>query len=608
MSQQWHLEDVEILSGPAASRVPRLPARYTSVQAAILDLNTKALRVECGYCIVRLQVPACECLLFQKGRRVDAIDACASVASQSRSSEALRERLLPPSLPSLALRALRFQDVTRLESNDDALFGALPVSSVAIDLSKVGVKTVVARTGDPEMVMSEPLLWTNEDEDEVTCRETEAELKRCEVAWPLWVFRLLIAVPLVMSVLFSSVFVHDLGYVIFVGNPKHVANDCFNWNVPEENPNLSLASYILSRRPLLGGRVVEYCSRKARGEPCSFEFSPTVVWIYMSFLPLMWMLTVAFAARARKVCERGNRMMSIVQKLLDGRQDAVEPEIVARLCCVGRFLAEVRWTKVRHVAYLLGFQAMAFFGDWYVGASAAWLALDQAMWLGFCPCFVQVRPVVVYGVHLSQAMVDDYIYMMRYARRWRRDQVPQRVSWLQVAQRHRDLELTMSDLWMQINLLALFPTVPVISFGLLRAVGDSRLWATWTWVGMLIVGGWMQVCILNPIAKVPSMFNTSAAFKSRMRARSKAGSHSIHSLVRSYCVEEPPRDAQEQEEYDMCLHFVSSRRVKVYIGMPGVLMCGIDRRFVSQLFWNVSLKFPAVITGLGCAHRLLMKS
>uniref|UniRef100_A0A7S1A761 Uncharacterized protein n=1 Tax=Noctiluca scintillans TaxID=2966 RepID=A0A7S1A761_NOCSC len=608
MSHLWNFEDVEILSGQASPYVPRLPAKYTSVQAAVFDLNAGALYVECGYCIVRSRIPACECLLFQRGRRVDAIVACASVGFPPSSSETLHERLLPPSLPSVAMRTMRFLDAVHLEPKDNALVGASPVSSLAIDSSKVGVKTVVALDRDPEWALSESPWWTNEDEDEVICQETEEELRRCEVAWPLWLFRLLIAIPLVMSVVFFSVFVHDLWYVVFVGNPTHAVHPCFDWNVPDDNPNSTFASYILSRKPLWGGMVVEFCSRKGQGEACAHELSPTVVWIYMTFLPLMWMLTVAFATRARKVCGRGNRMMMVVQQLLDGRDDAEDTELVARLCCVRRFLAKVRWTKVRHAVYLLGLHAMALACDWYLGCSVAWLALDQAMWLGFCPNLTHVRPVVVYGVHLSQAMVDDYMYMLRNARRWKRDHVPPRLSWLHVARRHRELELTMSDLWMDINLLALFPALPVIGFGLLRAIGDPSQWGKWTWVGWLIVGGWMEVCILNPIAKVPSMFNTSAAFKSRIRERSKAGSHSIHSLVRSYCVEDPPRDAQEQEDYGICLHFVSTRRVKVFVGIPGVLMCGIDRHLVSQLFWNVSLKLPAFMTGLGCAHHLLMNS
>jgi hypothetical protein len=262
---------------------------------------------------------------------------------------------------------------------------------------------------------------------------------------------------------------------------------------------------------------------------------------------------------------------------------------------VKNFLSSIQRTLRTHAVYLILFQlSMLMFDSVFSGFTAAWCVIYQMLWFGFGAAILQVRPVVMFAVKLSHMMVDGFIWEIEAGRQYCDAENCRSLSWVEIASEHHELERELSDLWKEVNLLACFSGVPFLIFGFLHFLGDKTLThaivlGSYCWV----CGGLFHICCLSPIASVSSMFNTSAAFKAPDEVKH---ARSIHAVVRRFAGE--VRTEKEQQEYNMMLEYVASHKIKVYIGIPKILMVGIDRSHIENLFYLVTFKLPTLMAVL----------
>merc|ERR1712135_175300 len=168
---------------------------------------------------------------------------------------------------------------------------------------------------------------------------------------------------------------------------------------------------------------------------------------------------------------------------------------------------------------------------------------------------------------LSQTMVDEFIWEIEAGRTYCIERQHRPLSWVQLATQHHRLERELSDLWRDVNLLAVFL-------------------GAYCWMS----AGIFHICCLSPIASVSSMFNTSAAFKAPDPTKH---ARSIHAVVRRFANE--VRTQKEQQEYNMMLEYVATHKISVYIGIPKVVMVGVDRSHIESMFYTVTFKLPTFL-------------
>jgi len=423
-----------------------------------------------------------------------------------------------------------------------------------------------------------------------SCRTSlQNELKKSPAKYRACTFWLMLSWPIFMISLFLVICVHDL--VCSVAFPNYVRDHldptlATCW----QNTTGSLWTPATDLLPLWSGNINAWAARGSGG-PCDHIFLPTGLWIYIIVLPWGWFLTVRASIRARHVCAKKQKMMMLTNKMLRaGTRKEHGKEVSHRL--VDDFLKSTQRIIWKHAVYVILFQlSMLVFDSIFSGFTTAWCVLYQMFWFGFGASLLQVRPVVMFAVKLSQTMVDEFIWEIEAGRTYCIERQHRPLSWVQLATQHHRLERELSDLWRDVNLLAFFPGVPFLIFGFLHFLGDTSLFhAVFLGAYCWMSAGIFHICCLSPIASVSSMFNTSAAFKAPDPTKH---ARSIHAVVRRFANE--VRTQKEQQEYNMMLQYVATHKISVYIGIPKIVMARVDRSHIESMFYTVTFKLPTFL-------------
>jgi len=274
------------------------------------------------------------------------------------------------------------------------------------------------------------------------------------------------------------------------------------------------------------------------------------------------------------------------KKIVDERDEDNHDELVSA------FLGDVRQTKTYHLFYLAVFQAgMMLIDKFLFGHTARSILAYQVVWLGFATSLLQVRPYVLFCVLLSQTMVDKYTRDL-----WACNSSDDR-SWLDMAKEYQQLELDISNIWYRVNLLVFVPPIPFLTFAVLHFLSDVHFVAGWMCALYLaMMGGLAATSVLVPIARISSMFNSSAAFKGKLTK--KRGSMSIRAVARSFTgtlrsSQKRPKDLQE---YGVLLDYLQGHKFSVHVGLPWIYMFAISKESITGFFFSFMVKLPLVVS------------
>jgi len=169
----------------------------------------------------------------------------------------------------------------------------------------------------------------------------------------------------------------------------------------------------------------------------------------------------------------------------------------------------------------------------------------QIMWLTFAAMFGNVRPVINYLAVLSQTMIDCYITQLLRTKETK--------DWALLAQQHRQLELSLCELWEpSICPLIIAPCMPFIFFAILHILSGPDQGELIFAACLLFVAGIVLWMTLRPIARISTMWSASVAFKGvgstsaadesfrdqvktcKEKHRKRPGSLSIRAVARSF--------------------------------------------------------------------------
>jgi len=353
---------------------------------------------------------------------------------------------------------------------------------------------------------------------------------------------------------------------------------------------------------------------------CDIMMKPGGIRTYLLVLPFGWLASTFFALQSKRIARRGGVLHDLTLRLFSEFPDFSEGDEKKR---PGLSKGDQRnrpdlfkdyhknrtYVFKKHLFFLALLQGALFVYDYcFFGLTLRLSFLFQLIWLGFSPALLQVRPMVQYLVMLSKTRIKAFICVLEERRASRNECVETRKtsepndSWCSIAAEHRKLELDISNLWKQVSLgLVLATPLPFATLSFLHLVADNPdqlVLDKKIALLLAVLAGMFLVGNLFPIASISSMFNSSSAFKGvrdgvqLKDTVQKTDSVSIAAVVRSYVAEIPERTTQENTEYNIFLDQVESHKIKIFLGIRGFVMFGIDRFFVFELLLKFVVQMP----------------
>jgi len=279
--------------------------------------------------------------------------------------------------------------------------------------------------------------------------------------------------------------------------------------------------------------------------------------------------------KVRQMSSTRGLIFDQTKKIVDKKNEDNHDELVSA------FLGDVRQTKTYHLFYLAAFQAgMLLIDKFLFGHTARTILAYQLVWLGFATSLLQVRPYILFCVLLSQTMVDKYTKDLCAC-----NSSDDR-SWLDMTKEHQELELDISNIWKDVNLLVFVPPIPFLTFAVLHFLSDDNFVAGWTCALYLaIMAGLATTSVLVPIARISSMINSSAAFKGKLTK--KRGSMSIRAVARSFAgtLRSSQKRPHDLEEYGVLLDYLQGHKFSVHVGLPWIYMFAISKESITGFFF-----------------------
>lgn len=158
------------------------------------------------------------------------------------------------------------------------------------------------------------------------------------------------------------------------------------------------------------------------------------------------------------------------------------------------------------------------------------------------------------------------------------------------------LELDISNIWYRVNLLVFVPPLPFLILAVLHFIADDNFVAGWlTALWLALMAGLATTSVLVPMARISSMFNSSAAHKGKPTV--KRGSMSIRAVARSFAGNlRSSRRSNDLQEYGVFLEYVQGHRFCVHVGLPSIYMFAISKESVAGFFFSFMVKFPLVVS------------
>jgi len=160
---------------------------------------------------------------------------------------------------------------------------------------------------------------------------------------------------------------------------------------------------------------------------------------------------------------------------------------------------------------------------------------------------------------------------------------------------HNELELDISGIWIKVNLLVFVPPIPFLTFAVLHLVTDPNFKAGCvTALFLAITAGSAFMSLLIPIARISSMFCSTAAYKGK--PTDKRGRMSIRAVTRSLAGALRSSKPGDVQDFGVLLEYVQGHQFGVPVGLPGVFLFIITKRSVASFFFSFMVKFPILIS------------
>jgi len=403
------------------------------------------------------------------------------------------------------------------------------------------------------------------------------ELKKLPTKLRSWQFLLIVSAPVYLTAGFCIVLVHDL----FSNGASYLANQPISqcWLAKVDRHEMSFW-------PAWGGLAMQWLNRDIYGGQvyCNTVLRPFALWAYLTVLPAVWVLMIYTSQKVRRMSSTKGLIYEKTKAMIDENGEEECDELVHA------FLGDISVTQKKHYYYLMVFQAVMLLIDIFLlGLTVRNVVAYQVVWLGFAMSFLQVRPYIILCVLLSETMID------RFIRRLIACNETKSSLWLQMVKEHNELELDISGIWIKVNLLVFVPPIPFLTFAVLHLVTDPNFKAGCvTALFLAITAGSAFMSLLIPIARISSMFCSTAAYKGK--PTDKRGRMSIRAVTRSLAGALRSSKPGDVQDFSVLLEYVQGHKFGVPVGLPGVFLFIITKRSVASFFFSFMVKFPILIS------------